>query len=149
MSQFNEKRVNKTGYPTTVGIMVIISACMLIISQALLAWLNYQNPFFSLMVPSLITFLFFEVLAILGGVMALNRRSLVFAVFGATLVLTHSVGNILSGIEEIAASRLGINILPSYVTSLAGFIFFIIAPVTLVLSTLSLILLAKSKTEFT
>jgi hypothetical protein len=145
VSQPVETQAKRRGHLVAAGVMTIVSASLLIVLHLALMY-SYSmikiGYVFWLYLPSEAIAIMFDVLALLGGALALTRTHLLFAVFGASVLIPASSGYvaIVLGSLMMRAENL---VLPVY-----AILFIIISPVALVLATLSLILLAKSKSEF-
>lgn len=134
--------------------MIIVSACVLIAFNIVLVFqlssYVFMNSIFSSDVfwgalPSLAVSIMLAILALLGGVQALAKRRLMFAVLGTSVLFIISVGGTTSLFALLArALTRGANL----TVSVYEVFFIIIYPVVLVLSVLSLNFLAKSRHEF-
>jgi len=154
LSQPVETQSKRTGYSAAAGVMIIVSACLLIVFN-LVVILQYSS--FILMnssflidvlwsaLPSLAVSMMLDILALLGGVQALAKRRLMFAVFGTSVLFTISLPSTTSLFALLARVLTRVE----NPTSSAYEVFLItIYPVVLVLSVLSLIFLARSRREF-
>lgn len=143
MSQLVEKQTKSTGYPLAAGLMTITAGCLLIIFRLMVTTSYPSDYFLRLQLPELAVSLALDVLAVLGGALALTRTRLLFAVFGASVLIVPSLSTtaFMIGLQLMAEGK------PT--TSISEIFYLIIYPNALVLSTLSLVFLAKSKQEFT
>jgi hypothetical protein len=124
--------------------MIILSACLLTVSNLVLS-LSYPGDVFLIEWPNLAVSIMLGILAILGGVQALAKKRLLFAVFGTSILIPPSLSNITFALASLAR----VLIFAEDVTiSVIAVLFSVISPVVLVLSVLSLILLARSRHEF-
>jgi hypothetical protein len=140
VSQPVEAQSERTGYPVAAGVMMILSACLLIVVN-LLNITTYPSMIVWRELPIWLGYIMFDLLALAGGVLALTRTRLLFAVLGASLLIPPSF----SATAFLAESlMLGENI----TWSISALIVVIFTPVALALTTLSLIFLAISKSEF-
>lgn len=140
VSQPVEAQSGRTAYPVAAGAMIIVSACLLIIVNVLNI-ITFPSIVLWRELPILLGYLALDSLAVVGGILALTRTRLLFAVFGASLLIPSSV----SFTTFIAESLLlGENITMDAVS----LIYVTFAPAALVLSALSLIFLTQSKPEF-
>jgi hypothetical protein len=140
VSQPVEAQSKRTGYPVAAGVMMIVSACLLIVVN-LLNIITYPSMVLWRELPIWLGYITFDSLAVVGGTLALIRTRLLFAVFGASLLIPSSLSYTAFAVESLL---LGENI----TLAIIPLIYVIFTPVTLVLSTLSLIFLAQSKSEF-
>ncbi len=145
MSQPFETQPKRSAYPTAAGAMIIVSACQLAVVSLVVSF-SYPSRVFLIEWPNLAVSVMLSILAILGGVQALARKRLLFAVFGASILIPQSLSNIAFALNWLVMPVLmfaeDVTMSVSSVLSIA------ISPVVLVLSVLSLIFLAKSKHEF-
>ena len=140
VSQHVEAHSGRTGYPVAAGVMMIVSACLLIVVN-LLNIITYPSMLLWRELPMWLGYLTFDSLAVVGGILALTRTRLLFVVFGASLLIPLSLSYTIFGAEALL---LGENITLAAVP----LIYIVFAPVALVDSALSLIFLAQSKPEF-
>jgi len=132
--------------------MIIVSACLLIVFNSILIF-QYSSyvfmnssilrEFFWTELPSLAVSMMLDILALLGGVQALARRSIVFAVFGSSVLITISLSSTTSFFALLARALTVGATISSYEV-----LFITIPVVVLVLSVASLIFLARSRREF-
>jgi hypothetical protein len=143
VSQPVEPQPARTGHPVAAGVMMIVSACLLIVVNLLNIVTMYGYPYLILWreLPIWLGYITFDLLAVAGGVLALTRTGLLFAVFSASLLIPTSFIFVASYVESLV---LGENI----ILAISPLIVAIFTPVALVLSILSVIFLAQSKSEF-
>jgi hypothetical protein len=140
VSQPVEAQPKRTGYPVAAGVMIIVSACLLIVVN-LLNIISYPSIVLWRELPIWLGYITLDSLAVVGGLLALTRTRLLFTVFGASLLIPNSLSYTTFAVEALL---LGENI----TLAIIPLIYLIFAPVALVLSILSLIFLAQSKSEF-
>jgi hypothetical protein len=154
LSQPLETQPKRTGYPAVAGVMIIVSACLLIVFNLVVIF-QYSSFIFmnssSLIdvfwgaLPSLAVSIMLDILALLGGVQALAKRRLMFAVFGTSVLFTISLPGATSLFALLARALTGVG---SPTISVYEVFLITIYPVVLVLSVLSLIFLARSRHDF-
>jgi hypothetical protein len=153
LSQSVETQLKRAGYPAAAGAMIIVSACLLTVFN--LVFIFQYTSYFSMNsifasdilwfeLPSSAVSIMFDILVLLGGVQALAKRRLVFAVFGASVLIASSLSGTTSLFALLARALTG----GSLTLSVYEVFFITVYPVVFVLSVLSLIFLAKSKDEF-
>jgi ethanolamine transporter EutH len=156
LSQPVETQLKRKDHSAVAGVMIIVSACLLIVFN--LAWVfqyssyvsinsSFARDVFWISLPNLAVSVTLDILALLGGVQALARRRLMFAVFGTSVLITIS----LTGTTSIFASlarALTLTGLENFAVSDYEVFAIAVSPVILVLSVLSLIFLARSRHEF-
>jgi hypothetical protein len=140
VSQPVEAQPERTDYPVAAGVMIIVSACLLIVVN-LLNITTYPSIVLWRELPIWLGYITLDSLAVVGGLLALTRTRLLFTVFGASLLIPNSLSYTTFAVEALL---LGENI----TLAIIPLIYLIFAPVALVLSILSLIFLAQSKSEF-
>jgi hypothetical protein len=147
VSQPVEAQSKGTGYPIAAGIMIVVSACLLIVVDLLNIVTYSSNSSMVLRIvlwrelPIWLGDITLDSLAVVGGVLALARTRLLFAVLTASLLIPYSLSYTTFGVESLL---LGENITLTNTSQ----IYVTFAPAALVLSTMSLIFLAQSKSEF-
>jgi hypothetical protein len=144
LSQPFETQPIRTGYPIAAGVMIIVSACLLAVSNFLL-YLSYPSNIILSEWPNLAVSIILDVLAILGGVLALAKTRFVFAVFGTSILIPSSLSSVTFILSALARSLTGTE---NLTISLFAVLFIAISPIVLVLSVLSLVFLAMSRNEF-
>ena len=131
-----------------------MSSCLLIVSNSVLfafsAVLIFNYPIvfsgvFWSEVSSFAVSIMFNILSLLGGVQALARTRLVFAVFGTSILIPSSLSAVTFTLTSLARSLTDAE---NLTLSVYTVLFLAIYPVVLVLSVLSLIFLARSRHEF-
>jgi|GEM_PF-5211286 len=140
-----EPQMKRTIYPAVAGALIIVSACLLIVSHIILhldTSLSYYD-FLSLL-PNLVAIIILSVIALIGGVQALNKKRFLFAFFGSSFLITQSLLNITYVLNWLVSKLFPEEIMMSGFPAL----FIAISPIALALSILSLILLARSRNEF-
>jgi hypothetical protein len=156
LSEPVEAQLKRTGNPVAAGKMIIVSACLLIVFN-LVAIFQYSSFMFTyssyfgsvawIQLSSFAVSILLDVLALLGGVQALVKRHLVFAVFGTSILFTISLSSTISILASLARALTQNLTVPATVSVYEVFPLTLF-PLVLVLSILSLIYLAKSKPEF-
>jgi hypothetical protein len=147
VSQSVEALTLRTGYPTAAGVLTIVSACLYIGTYLLELTFTFSYQFSSILwseLPSLAVGIMLGVLAVLGGASALVRKRLVFAVFGAAVILPESLSFTTFVVVSLARALM----YGDFTISVPAFLYIALSPVALVLSALSLVFLAKSRSEF-
>jgi hypothetical protein len=143
LSQAVETQPKRTGYPAAAGAMTIVSACLLIVYNS--AVFIYSSYVFWTELSSLAVSIMLNILSLLGGVQALARTRLLFAVFGASILIPPSLSTVTF---TLASLSLALTRAENLTISIYAVLFIVIYPVVLVLSVLSLIFLARSRREF-
>jgi hypothetical protein len=144
LSQPAETQPKRTGYPAAAGTMIIVSACLLAVSNVILTS-SYPSDAFWIELPSLAVYIMLNILALLGGVQALVKKRLLFAVFGASILIPPSLSNTTFTLASLARTLI---FAEDFTISIAAVLFIASSSVVLVLSVLSLIFLARSRREF-
>lgn len=94
MLQTEKARVRRTSYPVAAGILIIVSACFIIlavIASVLQSWSLFeenQGILFMQELPFVAISFLLTILAIVAGAMALTRKHYTLAVIGATVLFT-------------------------------------------------------------
>jgi hypothetical protein len=100
------------------------------------------KPCLLVQLPSLAITFALDVLALMGGALALGRKQIVFAVFGASVLIAASATSTSVMIEWLIERV-------NFSMSVLGILYAFINAAALILSILSLVFLARSKPEFT
>jgi len=140
VSQQVEAQSAETGYRVAGGIMMIVSACLLIVVD-LINMLTFPSFLFWREFPNWLIWIVFASLALVGGAFMFTRTHLLFSVFGGSLLIPSTASYALGVFETV--------LLGEYPAFSGIFVtYLILGPVAFVLSILSLVFLAKSKSEF-
>jgi hypothetical protein len=147
LSQPIETQPKRTGYPLAAGCMIIASACQLIILNLVLIFTYSNIPVyvFWIELPRIGISIMLNILALLGGILALARTRFMFAVFGTSVLITQSLLNTASVSSLLAQAMTGAE---NLIVSVFEVPFIVFSSVVLVLSVFSLIFLARSRQEF-
>jgi hypothetical protein len=138
----------ETGNTVAAGVCMILSSSLLIISEIVdfygyLGGVGLRAGDLWIYFPYTFVPLTFGVFALVGAILTFSRKHLLFIVFSAAVLIFVSTQS-LSAILGILVS----NQLRYMGFSLSSIVAFSISPFVLALSTVSLILLAKGRSEF-
>jgi hypothetical protein len=148
LSQEEDASVRRIGYPLVVGCFTMSSACLLIVlnSVALAETLRLEGAVTSTLFEAQLAIHIINysvsAMGIAGSIMALKRRNVILATIGTCLLIStpiYDIPNFIVGFQTPSSDYYSVfPLIPTFVTDMT----------VAILSILALILLFKTKAEF-
>src|SRR5512136_1705740 len=98
MSQPVKAESIRTVNPVAAGVMMIVAACLLIV-VILVGIISYPRDILWRLLPVWLSYLTFDALAVVGGILAMTGSFLLFAVFGSSFLIPSSFSYTISVVE--------------------------------------------------